>query len=438
MKKVFVKNCDYDRYSITLPLKIAIRRHGKAFLFKELEKRHPCFSLGCCTDTHYVFRGGKLTAEVTVMDRCRLAEYRKLNPGRKLYLEGEPFFAVFKTQGEKIKIAAFCLLLLFGGISLIFVNRNHNEVAGDKVFALPASSLEKNESPVAPDSYLLAPTEIFGAVFSSIKDSGGKISSFVWENGEACMSIRGCNIEEIAGARSCVVSYKNDEPYFSLVLKTSNPKTDNFSKKGKKNLSAQEMNKSLDFSPERQMAEFEKTMFVPQIRTMLRTEGVDLVSEYRSEDFVELSFSVKNSSLAKAFKYCAGLSSGNGWRENSLSIEGGEKSCAVKVSFVPEENQSPSEVDAGKSPLMQAFLFSEIFLPEAQDFNSPALKTNKPSLPAVSRLPFIGGEKVGKTDFSDSQGKIGEIRRKDGSIFVYYRNRYGQLNQEVKKNGSIE
>ncbi len=428
MKKVLVKNCDYDRYSIALPLKIAIKRHGKSFLFKELEKRHPCFSTGCCTDTHYALRGGRLTAEVTVMERARLSEYRRLNPGRNLYLEDEPSFAVFKTQGEKIKVAALFFLLLMGGASLMFVNRNIYGSSKNAVQALADSGAAKIENSTETDSVLLAPTEIFSSVFSSIKNAGGKITSFVWKNGEASMNIRGCNIEEIAGARNCVVSYKNDEPCFSLVLQTPTQK---------KNHSATAAG-SVSFSPEKQLAEFEKTMFVPQIRTMLRTENVELVSEYRSEDFVELSFSVKNSSLAKALKYCAGLSSGNGWQEDSLSILGGENSCAVKVSFVPVKKIGSSQTDFENSPLMQAFLFAEIFIPEEKCEPIPLARRARSSASALQRVPVIKAEKSENPTESDSQGKIGEIRRKDGSVFVYYRNKHGQFGHEVKKEASNE
>ena len=43
-KNCAVKKSDYENYSINLPFKFLLGKRRKKFIFKELEKLHPCFS----------------------------------------------------------------------------------------------------------------------------------------------------------------------------------------------------------------------------------------------------------------------------------------------------------------------------------------------------------------------------------------------------------
>ena len=119
MKKLLVASGDYDFYTMKLPLSLIRRRKRAVFVRRELEKRHPQFSEKCCADTRFLFRRGKILAEVAVMDTLRLAEYRKKYPGRHLFLEGKPDRAVFIRhkgwkKGGLMATTALAALLLLG------------------------------------------------------------------------------------------------------------------------------------------------------------------------------------------------------------------------------------------------------------------------------------------------------------------------------------
>ena len=90
-------NCskdDYDFYTIPFPVKVIFNRQKNRYISSQLEKLHPCFSDDCSYDSHLRLKKSGLIADVVVMQKFKVAEY-KANK-RKLYvqeLKHHQFFA---------------------------------------------------------------------------------------------------------------------------------------------------------------------------------------------------------------------------------------------------------------------------------------------------------------------------------------------------------
>ena len=69
----------YDYYSIPFPVKSVGRIQKNKYLCSQLEKLHPCFSDDCCFDSRLKLSVHGLQADVVVMQKFRLAEYKSQN-----------------------------------------------------------------------------------------------------------------------------------------------------------------------------------------------------------------------------------------------------------------------------------------------------------------------------------------------------------------------
>ena len=84
MKSNAVKREHYELYNFNIPFILQKSKREK-FLFRELEKCHPCFGQTSSVDSHLYLKKGTLFARVAVMDQVRLLEYQSKNPfGLKL------------------------------------------------------------------------------------------------------------------------------------------------------------------------------------------------------------------------------------------------------------------------------------------------------------------------------------------------------------------
>ena len=100
---------DYDFYTIMFPFKAILRQKKEKLIYAELEKLHPCFCDDCCFDSKLRLQKGWVKAEVIVMQKLKLAEYK--GAGKRIYIpevRGKQFF-VNKKIG---KVMFFCIVLL--------------------------------------------------------------------------------------------------------------------------------------------------------------------------------------------------------------------------------------------------------------------------------------------------------------------------------------
>ncbi len=369
MKKLLVRRVDYDFYTMRLPLSVIRRRKRVVFVHRELEKRHPQFSEKCCADTKFTLRQGKLLAEVAVMDTLRLAEYRKAFPNRHLFLEGKPERAVFARHREVRKVIAMALVALTFSI-----------VLGSRHILFQKNGLAKAEQVETTDTVaatmLLPPESLFLSVLSAVGKKGGRVSSLVWQGGNCTFLISGCHPEDIVPQSVCAVSYANNEPRFELKLPVAYTNA---------------------------LLSGGENHFLPHLRKELLQNGVVILREEPGKRDVSLQLFCSQQNLAAALKVCAEEAEVNHWHERALRLQSGENGYDIKVSFSAGsrfyESQSPFQLVAA-----YASVFEPKHLPEK-------------ILPRVVSADALPARK----------DKVGEIKRLNGDVFVYYRQQDGRI-----------
>ncbi len=407
MKKTMVKSSDYELYKVPLPWKILLRNDRNSFIVSELEKRHPRFSGNCCYDTRYVVDRHNLIADIVVMDKSSLAEYR--NCGGELFLEKEKNRNVFSGKSKIIRALTIFLILLAGILSFrIVISLLEDEAAIVELVS------ENDSNDVAEETFAEEnPLEkLVGEVFSSVSARGGKISSFSFSRrntaneriGQCKFSIFGCNSEDVANARYCAVSFKNNEPHFDLVLPfTEKIRSENPSEKTIRISQGQ----NPDFEAE--------DLGLSSLRNRLRALGAVIESEHDEPECAEINFFTPLSQMYSCLKTCAAESEDLGWSEKNLlvSVNGG----MGKISLSFEKNQCEKESGVLMMCAQYAYLFS----------SEP--KSDLKIVPKKTRLFATLNRQSGGGESEDAlkESKIGEIRRKDGSVLICVRNDKGRI-----------
>lgn len=406
LKKTMVRCSDYELYRIFLPWKYIFFR-DRNFIVGELEKLHPRFSLSCCYDTKYCIEKKNLLAEVVVMEKASLARYK--NCGGLLYLEKQNKRSVFSWSTKITRFASLFLVLAAGFFSFRIASSLLEKAPPlstaeshltEELLGREENLLENGiEKTVLPEDEVL-----LSSVFSSLSSHGGKISSFTYNRADSIpgrrgglctFSVYGCNCEDVANARYCVVSFKDNEPHFDMVLPfKSEPIVD------------------IPLKENRKTAE-EETASVVAIRKGLRNLGAVFESEHNGDDEAEFSFFAARSILYSCLKL-AGLEAENAsWTEKSLSVSEKGGMCKVKLSFL-KNKESPAF-----RPLLFAAQYAYLFGSE--------LKIE----PKKTSLFKIENEQPG--GLLPLKNKIGEIKKKDGSILICYRADDGKMSFEKKE-----
>ncbi|MBQ9205882.1 MAG: hypothetical protein IJ158_04130 [Treponema sp.] len=402
MKKVMVSVADYEIYRFLMPWKFVFSRE-KAFILSELEKMHPRFSGSCCYDTKYVLKKRQVMAEVVVMEKARLARYK--TAGGELFLESEKKRSVFSNRARIVRILSIILILLAGflslriaksvmlektastGISERIVSSEHEQMrAGDETGEISKKSVRSSE-------------ELLREVFSSVSRRSGKISAFSYEKntlaakrkmaGECTFSIHGCNSEEIANAQYCVVSFKDNEPHFELLL----PFED-----------------ALSETENPIFAYEDELLSITETRKQLRDLGAIIEREHNGETSAEFSFVTDASRLYSCLKICGEHAEQSSWQTKKFSVTEADGKCRVQTSF------SKGEKARSFNPILLCAQHAYLFGSELK----VQKKQKKLLSPPDSSKSLVVRE------------KLGEVRRDDGSVFVCYRTIDGKMTFEKK------
>ena len=408
MKKVSIKSSDYELYKIAVPWKKFFSPGKNFFIIGELEKRHPCFSGNSCFDTSYSLSRRGLFARVVVMEKSSLSDYT--NPGARLFLEGVKGRAVFEEK--KAVRTGLLFLLLFLSLFLALriyknfgVEKEKNLKVQEDNFMIEESSQNRIK---LEKSALMAPQSLIPAVFASVSKRGGKISDFNFSrsSGESSFSIYGCNSEDVVNARFCVVSFKNNEPHFTLQLPFE------------KRTFRQEMDYSIPSFSELSSEESEKRgMQLANLRAALMAHGISIEKEKNSPHMAEISFFLKAEHLFTALKISSQECEKALWTVENLEIKENGKNFSVKISFLKGEGQDDFK------PLDLCALYAYLFTPESQ------------LVPKVKAL-FAPKKSSLKSLVPSDREKIGEIRRKDGTSWICYKNPDGKTHIERKVSGN--
>jgi hypothetical protein len=112
-KDCVVRKNDYERYSFVVPFGCLFGRKRDKYIFKELEKLHPCFSDDCCFDSKIVFKKRNFFANVLVMDKLKFSEYKYENPRAALRIEEDGKRKVVFERKKWGWFVAFLVALCF-------------------------------------------------------------------------------------------------------------------------------------------------------------------------------------------------------------------------------------------------------------------------------------------------------------------------------------
>ncbi|MBR4180065.1 MAG: hypothetical protein IKR45_05110 [Treponema sp.] len=160
---------DYDFYSFDYPLsKVGFAKEKRnSFICSQLEKMHPCFSDDCCFDYKLRLNKNKLRADVVVMQKFRLAEYK--NQRKKIYIPEGKMTAFYSRA--KVWVFVVCILLLLLCViavagSLMPGGDSQEQAFSDNV-AEPSYSMENQTQSLE--------------LVELVRTLGGTVDSIYWE-----------------------------------------------------------------------------------------------------------------------------------------------------------------------------------------------------------------------------------------------------------------
>ena len=169
-----VVNCrsqDYEFYTIPFPFRALKKTQRSKYLYSQLSKLHPCFSDDCCFDSRLRFEKTKIIADVIVMQKYKLAEYKQ-NTG-KIYIEERrkiPFFNE-KKKKELYAVFAATLVLFVTGCCVLYLRHSKADeqqgIETEEPFLEQAVQAADKTGMQAPIVFL-----------SAVEEAGGKILSF--------------------------------------------------------------------------------------------------------------------------------------------------------------------------------------------------------------------------------------------------------------------
>lgn len=427
MKKNYVRQEDYDFYSIRLPLRVAVSRRRKSFILRELERIHPKVSSSCFVKSWLRLKKGKIQADVAVMEKSLLARYKNKFPGSPLYLPEKTQNPISGSKKVSFFVSAALVLAagFFGGKILLDVFSVHKK-SSEKVL------IAEDEVPAAAAlPVLLAPSKLISAVFSSVGKSGGKLTSFSYNRGICTFGISGCDVEDVAQAQYCVVSYKDNRPQFTLSVPVStenrildfqeyggvfggnqnnqNYENDNNLYQIHQILYQNNLDENAGILPQ---TDYQKS--VKKVRAEIFHLDGNIQKEHVTENQAEFDFSVPEELFFTAL-HVAGTEAKNlGWEEKSFSVEKSGNQNHVKVTFSRENEGKKFEPDFSAMLLTAKYAWL---------FKSKEAESLKLAPKPLFKKTVIPAEIVGKT-------KLGEIKRNDGFKYIYFKNQNGKISCE--------
>ena len=149
---------DYDFYTIPFPIKELLHNNKSRYISAQLEKLHPCFSDSCTFDSHFRLERKGLKADVVVMQKYKVAEYKALH--KRLFVKERKHIQFFsgRTRWALVIAAAFVLVLL-----LFMLSKKEQQEPLTKTESV--SSIQKLYTP---------------ELISLINSLNGKIFDFAW------------------------------------------------------------------------------------------------------------------------------------------------------------------------------------------------------------------------------------------------------------------
>ncbi len=135
MHKTLIRMEDYNEYVFdisTSNIKLFFSKlRLEQYIFSELEKVHPFFGTHCKVDFRKVIKNKKLCVFATVMDRILMATYQSKSKNKGLYIidstkKKKRLIKIFDHENTNVKrVMAVCILCVFF-VSVVYAMRNMN------------------------------------------------------------------------------------------------------------------------------------------------------------------------------------------------------------------------------------------------------------------------------------------------------------------------
>ena len=379
----------YDYYTIPFPIKAMGRIQKNKYLCSQLEKLHPCFSDDCCFDSRIKFSGHGLQADVVVMQKFRLAEYKSQNHHKPIYIEELkkiPFFKDYKIKsGVVILAGVLAFAVFFTGIIIKYRQKQQSLQTTQASASLDFS--ESNVPALETDGFLQIKT-----FFETLSLNDGKVTDFSWKlNGftqDYSIVLKNIFPEQLLNTMPQVafssVAYDNNVPLMSAQFKGALQSSDFLANE---TVAVNELTAAFrGFLFQKKMNIIEETVNPCGIKARLLNDESSLTSllEYFVEENLPLSMLAINVSKEGILIY-AGIS--NTPIKNQKSFY----ECLLKNVQVFFIQENPAEnFDLKKSPQK-----------------------------AVAKAPHINKKEI----------VIGKIFRIDGSALEFYKDEEGKIKQ---------
>ncbi len=466
-----IKKKDLEKYEVIIPFFDIAGKRKKQFLSSELEKLHPCFSDEFAFDSGFkkISKKGML-ADVLVVNKYKLAEYeqRRRFSGRGFFLERDLsapkprvlqkiFFVSPKWKLTYFSLAV-CLLvgscgLIFGAFSGRWLSKNKEDAfevslekslfqsAGDTAPAAPAAPADSADSSELTDSTdSLSLSEAFFDCVSSARSFAGSyagvVSLFEWkvqgyteklsaslsgffpENLEGMKNVSGLMQNErlssgntsVAGTESAAVIYEQQIPrmkvsYNRKILQSSSPDFIN-SKAGPNNkLSNSDFNKCL--------------------RDLIIAHSGFLQEENAPPYHIEFTCLAEAEESKKMLEEIAVLVTKEERQISSIFISpryDEKKRRELRIGLSIEELPFTG--------FDLKLISKNISLFRASVKNDTELQAQKPSA-LVSKQNNVSTRENSSWGEKNSGEKIGEIKKSDNSILVFFKTPEGKIQTKI-------
>lgn len=368
---------DYDFYTIPIPLKTVLQRQKKHYIYSQLEKLHPCFNDDCSFDSHLQLEKSGIKANVVVMQKLKLAEYKSNN--KHLYIQeqkhhqvfaGKPKAAVFTVTGILVLIIAVALKLIFSSSDTFETEQN-------------AAAVPESQTALATAFMNFCLPDFLQRVC----ELGGIIQTLNWDydgyNEKFSVNVNGIYPEQIED--------------FSKSLKISSIVFDSFVPVMTINLTEHNVKPAGTFT--------DYNLYKNDFRKLIEKNEVALIEETVTPYGVH--FSVKENQqqeLVRLFEYL----NVNNFSFSSINIYSSGLSVNIELTF--------SEVQfEGQSAVIQTLINNLKLFFHAQD----TTQTSK----AEEQNKLLQKSQTKQTALV----KVGQIIKPDGSVLIFYKDENGKI-----------
>lgn len=379
-----VDDHDYDCYSFRLPLSIILKKR-KDYLFGQLEKVHPGFSSDTVFRSRLFVNTSGVHSKVIVMNQKKLEEYKNCNPKKKIWIS--EVRSTFEEFGRIKNIPLLILILITGFSVLLFIQRKSSEDI--KAVSAESSVIVSEQNDRFSDEI------VFKNLLARTSEHKGKLKSLECFCGENTFYIDAL----IAGL------YPEDFQF-------------NDSMTNVRKLTYDNEIPEVSFTYGKKLRE--KTIEKNQLQSEQKKEIREIIFKWKgnilSEEVSDAKFKIRINNK----KDFSGLVNelNNYFQQKNIYARG--------FSFMPERNGSiciEVELQKGSSNLLEQIIQNIDLL----FFYEP--KTVNQSVKKIETIKINGSV---SPRIVDTRIKIGEIKRKDGTRILFYKNNDGKIIREIR------